>query len=183
MKAMRNTSTTWGAVAIALHWLLAVLIVGQFVLGDVAHDAPTSPAKFDLFVWHKSLGVTILLLVLARLSWRLANPVPTLPPSLPGLEKRMARLGHGVLYSLMLAVPLSGWVVADASRIPFRLYWSLPTPDFLAADRDVSEAAAEVHEALVMLLAVVVLGHVLAALRHHFIKHNDVLRKMLPWRS
>lgn len=178
----RNTTTAWGSVAIALHWLVAALIIGQFVLGDIAADAPVSPAKLDLFVWHKSLGATILLLVFLRLAWRLSNPVPALPQSLSRRERQLARLGHGLLYGLMVAVPISGWVVSDASRIPFRIFWSLPTPDLLASNRELSESAAEVHEALVALLALTVLGHILAALHHHFMKHNDVLLKMLPWR-
>ena len=178
----RNTSSQWGTVAIGLHWLLAVLIIGQTVLGAAAEDAQVSPEKFDLFVWHKSLGVSILLLVLLRIAWRLTNPPPDLPAGLSSRDWQLARAGHCLLYALMIAVPLSGWVASDSSRIPFRIFCSLPTPDLMAANRDLSELAGEIHELLVIALLLVVAGHVLAALHHHFIRHNDVLRRMLPWR-
>ena len=178
----RNTSNNWGTVAIGLHWLLAVLIIGQCLLGGAAEEAPVSPEKFDLFVWHKSLGVTILLLVLARLAWRLGNPVPDLPAAVTRRERQLARAGHWLLYGLMIAVPLSGWVVSDSSRIPFRIFWSVPTPDLLTANKDLSELAGETHEFLVTALLLVVAGHVLAALHHHFIRRNNVLLRMLPWR-
>jgi len=183
MSMLRNSSKAWGLVAIGLHWLLAVLIVGQFVLGAVAADMPVSPVKLDLFVWHKSVGVAILVLVIVRVGWRLANPAPGLPISIPIHERQLAHLSHGLLYSLMIAVPLSGWVVSDASRIPFRIFWSIPTPDLLPAKREVSELAANVHEILVVLMIVLVAVHVLAALRHHFVKRNDVLLRMLPKRE
>lgn len=160
-----------------------MLIIGQFVLGAMAADMPVSPGKIDLFVWHKSLGVTILLFVIVRIGWRLTNPAPGLPTSIPAHERRLAHVSHGLLYGLMIAVPLSGWVVSDASRIPFRIFWSIPTPDLLPASRETSELAASIHGFLVVLLIVLVGVHVLAALRHHFVKHNDVLLRMLSRRE
>lgn len=179
-RALRNSEHAWGLVAITLHWLLAALIIGQLALGSAAEEAPVSPAKFELFVWHKSIGVTILVLVAFRLAWRLVNPTPSLPAETPAVERMLARGGHILLYGLMFAVPLSGWIVSDTSRIPFRIFWSVPTPDLMAVDKGISEAAADVHEGLVTFLMIVVLIHALAALRHHFIKRNDVLRQMLP---
>lgn len=183
MFMLRNSAKAWGFVAMGLHWLLAVLIVGQFVLGAVAADMSVSPFKLDLFVWHKSFGVTILLLVMLRLGWRLTNRAPGLPTSVPTHERQLARINHGLLYGLMIAVPLSGWIVSDTSRIPFRIFWSIPTPDLLPVNREVSELAAGVHETLVVLMIVLVAVHVLAAFRHHFVKHNDVLLRMLPRRE
>jgi len=180
---LRNSSNSWGPVAVGLHWLLAILIIGQFVLGAVAADMPVSPVKFDLFVWHKSLGVTILLLVILRLIWRLTNPVPRLPTGVPARERRLAHTSHYLLYGFTIIVPLSGWIVSDTSRIPFRIYWSIPTPDLMPASREVSELAANVHGFLVVLMIVIIAVHVLAALRHHFVTHNDVLLRMLPWRG
>lgn len=180
LSALRNSPDGWGPVAIFLHWLVALLIVGQFALGMAAEEAAVSPAKFDLFVWHKSFGVTILLLVALRLAWRLGNPPPGLPASIPLREQKLARMGHSVLYVLMFAVPLSGWVISDTSRIPFRIFWSVPTPDLMAANKETSELAAGAHGVLVVLLAVTVALHVAAALRHHLVKRNDVLSRMLP---
>jgi cytochrome b561 len=96
-------------------------------------------------------------------------------------ERLAAQLSHGLLYALLIAVPASGWVIADTSKIPFRIFFSLPTPDLMAANPELHEAAEEAHEVLVTLLLVIASIHLLAALRHHFIKHNDVLRRMLPW--
>jgi len=167
----------------AFHWLLAVLIVGQFALGWVAETMRVSPQKFDLFVWHKSIGITILALVVLRLAWRLGNPPPAPVAGVAPWQQRMARAGHALLYLLLFAVPLSGWWVSDTSRIPFRLYWHIPVPDLMEANRASSEIAGEVHEFLTTLLIVVVIGHALAALRHHFLLHDATLSRMLPLRS
>jgi len=179
---LRNTTTNWGAVAKAFHWLLALFIVGQLVLGTVVDQMRVSPQKFDLFVWHKSIGVSILVLVLLRIIWRILNPPPLPSAGLANWERHAARAGHGLLYLLMIAVPLTGWWVSDTSRIPFRIFWSLSAPDLLAADRAMSEFAGEVHEVLTQLLMVVVVAHLLAALRHHFVLRNQTLTRMLPFR-
>ena len=176
----RNTRTSWGAVAKSLHWLLAVAIAGQYVLGKLAENAPVSPRKLDLFVWHKSIGLCILLLVGMRIAWRLANTPPDPVPGTRSWEQGVARAAHALLYLLLVAVPLSGWWVSDTSRIPFKLFWQLPVPDLLAADRAASEAAELVHSSLTTALLILVSLHVLAALRHHFLLHNDTLRRMLP---
>lgn len=177
---LRNTERGWGSVAKSFHWLLAVLIVGQLVLGWIAEDMRFSPGKLELFVWHKSIGLTILLLVFLRIAWRLRNPPPD-PLTDPGLwETRLATLGHRLLYLLIVAVPLTGWWISETSRIPFRLYWQVPVPDLLPADKAWSELAANIHGALTTLLVVVLVIHVLAALRHHFLLRDATLSRMLP---
>jgi len=179
----RNSAETWGAVARGLHWLIAALILVQFIIGSIAEEMKLTPAKLDLFVWHKSIGVTVLVLALLRLLWRLGNPPPEPPVGMAGMERRLAAAAHWVLYALIFAVPLSGWWVSDASRVPFKAYFLVPMPDFIATDRALQEAAAEVHEVLTMTLLVVVILHVAAALRHHFLLHDDVLRRMLTGRK
>jgi cytochrome b561 len=177
---LRNTETAWGSVAKSLHWLLAFLVSGQLALGWIAEALELSPRKLDLFVWHKSLGITILLLAVLRLAWRFISPPPRplTPPD--HRETRLASLGHWLLYLLMLAVPLTGWWISDTSRIPFRLYWQIPVTDLLPADKASSELAADVHGLLTTLLTVVVVIHVVAALRHHFGLHDATLARMLP---
>lgn len=177
-----NTEHSWGCVAKSLHWALAILILGQLLLGQIAEEARLSPLKLDLFVWHKSIGVTIFLLVVLRLAWRSVNSPPVTPADIAAWEKRLAHAGHGLLYVLMLAVPLSGWWVSDTSRIPFRLYWAVPVPDLMRPDADLSEFAADVHGVLTTLLLILVGLHILAALRHHFLLRNDTLLRMLPIR-
>jgi len=179
----RNSAETWGAVARGFHWLIAALIVVQFAIGSIAEEMKLTPAKLDLFVWHKSIGVTVLVLALLRLLWRLGNPPPVPPAGTAGWERKLAAMAHWVLYALIFAVPLSGWWVSDASRVPFKAFFLVPMPDFIATDRALQEAAAEVHEALTMTLLVVVILHVAAALRHHFLLRDDVLRRMLTGRQ
>ena len=178
----RNSAETWGLVARAFHWLIAALVLAQFAIGTIAEEMKLTPAKLDLFVWHKSLGVTVLVLAVLRLAWRLGNPPPAPPAGTPCWERRLAAAAHWLLYILVFAVPLSGWWVSDASRVPFKAFFLLPMPDFIATDRALQEAAAEVHEVLTMTLLVVVIFHVAAGLRHHFVLHDDVLRRMLTGR-
>jgi len=178
----RNSAETWGAVARAFHWVIAALVLAQFVIGSIAEDMKLTPAKLDLFVWHKSIGVTVLVLAMLRLAWRLGNPPPAQPAGTPRWERKLAEFAHWVLYALIFAVPLSGWWVSDASRVPFKAFFLVPMPDFIATDRALQEAAAEVHEVLTMTLLVVVLVHIAAALRHHFLLHDDVLSRMLTGR-
>lgn len=175
----KNTEVAWGSIARSFHWLLAILILGQLALGKIAEGAKLSPLKLDLFVWHKSIGVTILALVMLRLAWRLGNPPPAPPAAMPRWETKLAAVGHTLLYVLMLAVPLSGWWISDSSRIPFKAYWILPMPDLLAVDRSVQEIAEGMHDVLTMVLLVVVIVHIAAALRHHFYLRNQILRRML----
>jgi len=175
----KNTDTAWGSIARSFHWLLAILILGQLVLGKVAEATRLSPLKLDLFVWHKSIGVTILALVMLRLAWRIGNPPPAPPAATPRWETNVARTGHTLLYVLMFAVPLSGWWISDSSRIPFKAYWAVPMPDFLAVDGSMQEIAEGVHYVLTIILLVVVIMHIAAALRHHFWLRNEILRRML----
>ena len=176
----RNTSQSWGVAAKLFHWALAALILAQIALGIAAANWPLSPAKLDLFVWHKSTGMLILVLALARLAWRLANPVPELPADTPAWERAAARASHALLYLLIIAMPLSGWVVSAASGIPFRIFRWIPLPAIVGPDKAVADYAALLHFSLLLLLAALLCVHVAAALRHHYVKRNDVLLRMLP---
>jgi len=180
---LKNTRQHWGSLAKWLHWVLALLIIGQGILGKVAEEMERSPAKLDAFVWHKSLGVLILLLVLTRLVWRWANPSPELPASTTRREVWAARISHGLLYTLMILIPVSGWVASDTSRIPLTLFRMFPAPDLMAANHDLHEQAGEIHELLVTGLLVLLIIHVTAALYHHLVRRDTVLRRMLPGKS
>lgn len=179
----RNSADNWGLIARVLHWLIVIAIIAQTVLGKIAEEARISPLKLDLFVWHKSIGVTILLLVALRIAWRLANPPPRALSTARPFEPRLAGFVHTVMYALLIAVPLTGWWVSDTSRVPFRLFWLVPMPDWLPADKAMSHLAAEVHEALTMTLIILVLGHAAAALHHHFIAGDKTLRRMWRWQQ
>jgi cytochrome b561 len=174
---------SWHAVAKFLHWLIALLIAAQFVLGWMAVSWHLSPTKLDLFVWHKSNGMLVLALVAFRLLWRLTHAVPALPADMPAWERFAAHLSHALLYVVMIAMPLAGWVVSSAAGVPFSIYWQIPLPAIVPPDKHTADVAATVHFSLGIALAALLVLHVGAALRHHFVKHNDVLIRMLPARK
>src|SRR5437868_2685070 len=107
--ALRNTDLAYGSIAKTFHWAIAIIIIGLLTVGLIMADMPVSPDKFKLYGLHKSFGITVLLLALFRLGWKAANHSPLLPDTLNRLEKFLAHAGHGILYVLMFAMPLSGW--------------------------------------------------------------------------
>jgi cytochrome b561 len=177
---LRNNGDSWGAPAKLFHWIMAALVLAQFALGWVAASWRLSPLKLNLFVWHKSIGMLILALVALRILWRLANPTPALPADTAVWERRAARIGHVLLYLLMIALPVTGWVVNSAANIPFRIFWLIPLPAIVEPAEATADLAALAHFWLFVVLSALLLAHVGAALRHHFIKRNDVLMRMLP---
>lgn len=181
MRPFLSTVTAWSAPAKLFHWLVAALILVQLALGIAAVSWSLSPTKLNLFVWHKSTGMLILALVVLRLLWRLGHPPPLLPADTPAWERGAARASHLVLYVLLVALPLSGWVIASASGIPFSIFWRIPLPQITAADKEVADAAARVHFGLLVLFAAMLIVHIGAALRHHYVRRNDVLVRMLPF--
>jgi cytochrome b561 len=178
---LRNDADSWGAPAKLFHWLMAALILAQIALGLLAAGWRLSPTKIELFFWHKSTGMLILALLALRLAWRLANPTPALPSGMPAWERAAARASHLLLYVLMIALPLTGWIVNSASNIPFRIFWTIPLPAIVGPDKAAADAFALVHRGLFVILALVLVAHIGAALRHHFVKRNAVLARMLPW--
>ena len=177
---LRNTADSWGAPAKLFHWVMAALILAQIALGVMAAGWRVSPTKLELFFWHKSNGMLILALVALRLLWRLANPAPLLPPGMAPWERAAARLSHLLLYVLMVALPMTGWIVNSAANVPFRIFWLIPLPAIVAHDESTADLAAWVHGGLAVLLALVLTAHIGAALRHHFVKRDAVLERMLP---
>jgi cytochrome b561 len=166
--------------AIALHWLMALLLVGLFAVGLYMHELPLSPWKLKIYSWHKWAGVTAFLLVLARLAWRHVHRPPALPAVMPPPLRFAAHAGHAVLYLLMIAIPLSGWLMSSAKGFQTVYFGVLPIPDLLEKNKELGDRLKEVHEMLNFLLAFVVVGHVGAALKHHLIDKDDVLTRMLP---
>jgi cytochrome b561 len=180
---LRNDSDSWGAPAKLFHWVMALLIFAQIALGLVAVSWRLSPTKLDLYVWHKSTGMLILTLLALRLPWRLSNRVPELPLEIAAWERRGAHASHFLLYALMIALPITGWVISSASNVPFKIFWTIPLPAITPPDKAVADLFATIHGWLVTLLALVLAVHIGAALRHHYVKRDTVLSRMLPWRS
>jgi cytochrome b561 len=159
------------------------LILAQFALGWLASTWQPSPTKLDLFVWHKSTGMLIFALVLLRLLWRLRHPAPALPADMPGWERGAAHASHALLYLIMIAMPLTGWITNSAAGIPLRIYWLIPVPAIAGTDEHTADLAAFAHFSLGLAFAALLVLHVAAALRHHFVRRNDVLKRMLPARK
>ena len=173
--------TRYGRVAITLHWLLAIAILGSFSVGLYMHDLPLSPQKLKLYSWHKWAGVTIFLFVVVRLVWRLSHRPPELPSGMPAWQRKVAAATHVLLYLLMFAVPITGWLMSSAKGFQTVYFGVLPLPDLLVKDADLGDLLQQVHKLLNFSMAALVVAHLGAALKHHFIDRDEVLARMLPF--
>ena len=171
------------ATAKSLHWLMALLLMGLLVLGFYMHDLPLSPEKLQLYAWHKWAGVTAFLLVWLRLFWRATHRPPALPASMPRHIQLAAHAGHALLYLLMIAIPLSGWLMSSAKGFQTVWFGVLPIPDLLDKDKALGDLLAMVHQWLNLAFVAVLAGHMAAALTHKFIDKDDILDRMLPRRT
>jgi len=167
--------------AIFLHWLVALGLVGTFALGFYMEGLPFSPSKLKLISWHKWAGITLLVLAVVRLAWRLTHPAPDLPQSMGVMSRFVAHAAHWLLYALMIAIPMSGWLASSAQGVQVVWFGVWPLPDLVGKDAALGPLLQDVHMILNYTLLVVVVGHVGAALQHHFIKKDAVLARMLPF--
>jgi cytochrome b561 len=173
-------STRYTAPAIALHWIVAILILVNLALGLYTVGLPLSPTKLRYFSFHKWIGVTVFLLAAARLLWRLGHPAPALPEAMPAWERKTAHATHVLLYVLFFAAPLTGWLFSSASGFQTVYLGVVPIPDLLSKDKALAEALKLAHKSINYTMAAVIVLHVAAALKHHFLDKDDVLRRMLP---
>jgi cytochrome b561 len=188
---LRNNAVRYGAVAETFHWLIAALVLANIALGFYfanveAHD---DPIRFALVQTHKSLGLTVLVLSVLRLCWRLVNPVPPLPAGMGAGQRFLAHASHALLYVLIIAIPLAGWALVSASPtgLPTLYFGLFPWPNiaFLADLPRLQKTPlrfefATVHVLLAYLALALVVLHVSAALWHHFGRRDEVLRRMMP---
>ena len=172
----------YGAIAQGLHWLIAALVLGMFGLGWYMVGLPLSQQKFDLYQLHKWFGVTIFGLAALRLLWRLFHPAPPLPATMPAWERAAASTSHALLYALLFVQPTVGFLQSNAANFPVVLWGVLPLPAVIGPDEPLSDTLLHLHHFGAFLFALLVLVHVAAALRHHFLLKDDVLRRMLPAR-
>jgi len=172
---------TYTKTAISLHWLIAFSIAIVFGVGIYMHELPLSPHKLQIYAYHKWAGVTIFLLVLFRLIWRHLHSPPPFPETMLQREKQIALLVHFVLYFLMLAIPVSGWLMSSAAGFPVVLFGIIPLPDLIDKNKELADILKQLHFALNMSLLVLVFLHIAAALKHHFIVKDDALVQMLPF--
>ena len=174
-------NTRYTATAIALHWVVALLIVAAFGIGTYAVGLAVSPQKLKLYSWHKWIGVTIFLLLLARLAWRLGHPAPALPPTMPPWERTLAGTTHAAIYLLLAAVPVTGWIMSSAAGFPVVYFGVVPLPDLVGKDKALADTLKSVHYGLNKTLLALVVLHVAAAFKHHFLDRDTILARMLPF--
>lgn len=177
---LRNTADRWGWLAMALHWTIAVLIIGMAIVGLTMGELANSPTKVKVFALHKSTGITVLALVLVRLVWRLFSRRPELPADMPRWQRALSSLTHGLLYLMMLVMPLSGWLYNSASNFALQWFGLFSLPKLSGPDPDLKHLAHEIHETGFYVLALLFAVHVAAALKHHFIDRDATLARMTP---
>jgi cytochrome b561 len=179
---LTNLPARYTTVAIALHWVLALMIIGSFCVGVYMADLPFSMTRLKLFNYHKWAGITILFLSALRLLWRLTHRPPAGLP-MPRWQRLAANAAHWALYAMFFAVPLMGWAYSSSAGFPVVVFGVWPLPDFVSPDKALAETLKALHGQLAFALAVVVLLHVAGAIRHHFIDRDGLLWRMLPVRT
>src|ERR1043165_2241807 len=176
---LKNTLSRYGALAQLFHWVIVGLVITQFVLALRAEGL--SPLKkIGVLATHKSIGITILVLAVLRLAWRLLNPVPPQPPGIPRWQELAAHVSHFLLYALLFITPVLGWLMSSARAFSVSWFGLFTLPDFIEPNKAAFERLKDWHEAMAFTLAAIALIHLAAALKHHFFDRDDVLRRMLP---
>lgn len=179
---LKSDATHWGSLAKFLHWTVVLLILVQATVGLVMVELPKRPNVIPVFSFHKSLGLTILLFAILRLLWRAFDRRPEEPATMPHWQVVGARAGHALLYILLFAVPLSGWLFDSASRLRPLYWWGVVRVPSLTggADEQLKGLTRDAHETLFWILAAVAAAHAAIALIHHYFNRDEVLRRMLP---
>jgi cytochrome b561 len=177
---MSTSVERYSNTAIALHWLIALLIFISFPLGLYMSEMKLSPTKLQLFSYHKWIGVTVFVLAIGRLIWRATHRPPALPDSIPRLQQIASHIVHGFLYALLFAIPISGWLMSSAKGFKTVLFGVIPLPDLIGKDKELGKLLELVHQSLNYFLLLLVVLHVAALIKHRFIDRDDVLTRMLP---
>lgn len=168
----------YSRLAVTFHWVIALGIFVMFPLGFYMAGLPLSPRKLQLYSYHKWLGVSIFFLVWLRLLWRLIHRPPALPGHYPQHIVWLSKLGHTGLYVFMVIIPISGWLMSSALGFPTVWFGVLPLPDLLPRDKHMADILLQVHLYLNIAFLVLIIGHILAALKHHFIDKEPFLNRM-----
>lgn len=181
---LRSTDAGWGALVRAFHWTIALLILAQGAIGLTMVQMGLTPEKVRIFALHKSIGLTILALVLLRIAWRLSERRPADPTGTPRWQRRAARIAHLALYVLIVAIPLSGWWFNSASNAPLTWFGMFQVPSLTGGyDPVLKPRALLVHQTLFWILVGVLIAHIGAALWHHFRQRDEVLWRMVLGRG
>jgi cytochrome b561 len=169
------------AVAQLLHWVIAALIVTQFALAWTADDLPLGMHKLALLARHKSVGMTVLMLVIVRLLWRWKHPPPALPDDMKPIERLAAKATHVAFYVLLFAMPITGWMMSSAKNYSVSWFGLFTWPNLIPQNEAAFTFLRNTHDLMSDVLFVIAVLHILAALKHHFWNKDDVFVRMLPF--
>ncbi len=175
---IKNTNEHFGVVAITLHWVMALLLIGLVALGLYMTSLPNNMLKLKLYGWHKEYGFLVLMLVMLRIVWRLKNILPSYA-SLTTFERYASRIVHWLFYVFMFALPITGWVITSAAGLPVSFFGLFIIPTLIAPNNETLELFESIHKWLAYALIAAFTLHVLGALKHHFINKDDILKRML----
>lgn len=177
---MNATIERYTRTAIALHWLAVLLIFAAFPLGVYMHDLPLSPTKLQLYSYHKWIGISALMLAVLRIVWRARHTPPLLPETMPRWQQLASHATHHLLYVLLFAVPLSGWLMSSAKGFQTVWFGVLPLPDLIGKDKVLGSLLTTLHQGLNFALLLLVLLHVAAVFKHRFIDRDNIWARMWP---
>ena len=179
---LKNTDQRWGAVSQLLHWTVVLLIVGLATVGLLMTEMPNTPRKIEIYALHKSFGLTVLALAAIRLAWRIYAGTPTPVPGTPHWQARIASLTHVLLYVVLFAMPLTGWLFNSAAGYPLQFFGLFNLPSLTGSDEALRETALSLHKGGFWVLLSLVVLHAGAAFYHHLFLEDATLRRMLPGR-
>jgi cytochrome b561 len=177
----QSPAARYSVVAKAFHWIIAALIVTQFVLASLEDDLPIGARKLALLARHKSVGMTILMLAILRLLWRLKHPPPALPSEMTPLQRALARGTHMAFYVLLFVMPITGWMMSSAKNYSVSWFGLFTWPNLIGKNEAAYNFLHATHETLSDILFAIAVLHILAALKHHFWNKDNVLLRMLPF--
>lgn len=180
---LKNTASHYGLVSQFFHWFIALLIAVQFTWAWRIEQLGLGRARYELVNQHKSIGLTIFMLVVLRLLWRFYTPPPALPESISYWQQQSSRWVHAGIYLLLLALPLVGWSMSSAAGFVVSWFDLFDLPALLSQDDGLKTILMAIHAVLAWSLALLVIGHILAAFHHHIVKKDTVLKRMLPGRN
>ena len=179
--SLKNTLHSYGAIAKAFHWVVAILILCLLAMGLTMTGMENNPDKFRLYGLHKSFGITVLALASLRLGWKAVNVSPLLPATMDKLSVVVAKAVHGALYVMMFAMPITGWVMSSAKAFPVSVFGLFLLPNIVEPNKELGDLAVELHGILAWGLMGLIALHVAGALLHHFYYKDNILKRMLPF--
>lgn len=175
-----HDSHTYGLLARTFHWAIAGLLLLQIPLAFYMVDQPLGPDKLSNYATHKSLGLLLFTVTALRLAWRLTHPGPPLSSAIARWQRVVARITQFLLYALMFLMPLTGLLRSQAANFPVSFFRLFTMPTITGVNEEFSKGMSAAHELQGTILLVLISAHALAALYHHFLRKDDVLRSMLP---